>query len=121
MLWETASSKAARTVRRVKEELRRGEELGSSCIGRSTSCSGRFYVGICLWNDVQTKWFDFLSGLFTYFAFVIRDRPWPCFVTLRDPILRKRHKNVDSPFSLAFDSTLDSRSIFYTSHHDDVA
>jgi hypothetical protein len=22
-----------------------------------------FYVGICLWNDVQTKWFDFLSGL----------------------------------------------------------
>jgi hypothetical protein len=22
-----------------------------------------FYVGIRLWNDVQTKWFDFLSGL----------------------------------------------------------
>jgi hypothetical protein len=22
-----------------------------------------FYVGICMWNDVQTKWFDFLSGL----------------------------------------------------------
>ena len=39
--------------------------------------------------------------------FCIRDRPWPCFVTLRDPILRKRHKNVAEKgnFFMLFPST----------------
>jgi hypothetical protein len=39
-----------------------------------------FYVGICLWNDAQTKWFDFLSGFHVNHVRPHASRPSPIFI-----------------------------------------